>query len=102
VFILAVFYVDDGMPGVNDALQDTALPLPQLLDQAQASAQLWEQLLFVSGGVLELTKCFAYVVYWDLSNGGHRMIDPSDILGVVVGEDSTATVQGPIQLTYGK
>jgi hypothetical protein len=102
VFILAVFYVDDGMPRVNDALQDTALPLPQLLDQAQASAQSWERLLFVSGGALELTKCFAYVVYWDLSNGGHRMIEPSDIPGVVVGEDPTTKVQGPIWLTYGE
>jgi hypothetical protein len=56
----------------------------------------------VSGEMLELTKCFAYVVYWDLSNGGHRMIEPSDIPGVVVGKDSTTKVKGPIRLTYGK
>ena len=37
VTILAIFYVDDGMPGVNDALNDAATPLPLLLQQAKDS-----------------------------------------------------------------
>ena len=34
VFILAIFFVDDGMPGVNDALEEEALPLSDLLQTA--------------------------------------------------------------------
>jgi hypothetical protein len=58
------------MPGVNNAAESTAIPLPTLL--AQAATQSWEELLFLaSGGALELSKCYAYVVYWDLFVGRH-------------------------------
>jgi hypothetical protein len=35
VVILAIFYVDDGMPGVNDARDEEATPMPVLLKQAE-------------------------------------------------------------------
>ena len=44
------------MPGVNDALEDEALPLSDLIQTAQQLSQSWEKLLFASGGALELTK----------------------------------------------
>jgi hypothetical protein len=69
--ILAIFYVDDGMPGVNDSQEACALPLELLLKQAEDATQSWERLLFASGGALEMSKCFAYVMYWDLSEGQH-------------------------------
>ena len=72
VHILAIFYVDDGIPGVNDATEDAATPFPQLLQQAEDASQSWERLLFASGSPLELSKRFAYFVYWDLSDGRHR------------------------------
>ena len=99
VQILAIFYVDDGMPGVNDALQREAEKLAVLLQQAEEASQSWERLLFASGGALELSKCFAYIVYWDLSEGGHRMIEPSEINGCVTEGDHFS---GPISLTYGE
>ena len=71
VFILAIFFVDDGMPGVNDAFEEEALPLSDLLQTAQQLSQSWEKLLFASGGALELTKCFAYIMFWDLTDGMH-------------------------------
>jgi hypothetical protein len=40
ITILAVFYVDDGMPGVNDSMEDSAMPLPTLLQQAECATQL--------------------------------------------------------------
>jgi hypothetical protein len=52
VSILAIFYVDDGMPGVNDTLEASALPLQLLLRQAEQATQSWERLLFASGGAL--------------------------------------------------
>ena len=86
------------MPGVDDALELEALPLPGLLDTAQNLSQSWEWLLFASGGALELTKCVAYVMYWDLSGGTHRLVLPPEIPGCVAhGNDLT----GPISLTYG-
>ena len=74
VFILAIFFVDDGMPRVNDALEEEGLPLSDLLQTAQQLSQSWETLLFASGGALELTMCFAYVMYWDLTGGMHRLL----------------------------
>ena len=96
--LLAIFYVDDGMPGVNDALQVEAATLGTLLQQAEECSQSWERLLFVSGGALELSKCFAYIVYWDLSGGEHRLLDPSEIPNCEPQEDHYL---GPISLTYG-
>ena len=46
VTILAIFYVDDGMPGVNDSLEASAIPLQLPLTQAEQATQSWEKLLF--------------------------------------------------------
>jgi len=45
--IRAVFYVDDGMPGVNDAGQKEAPTWPDLPVAATRTATKWEQLLHV-------------------------------------------------------
>jgi hypothetical protein len=99
VSILAVFYVDDGMPGVNDAAEDTPRELADLLNEAEKSAQSWERLLFASGGALELTKCFAYIIYWDLSPSElPRILEPHEIPNCSPEGDH---FRGPIGLTYG-
>ncbi len=99
VTILAIFYVDDGMPGVSDSQEDQASPLELLLLQAEQATQSWERLLFASGGALEMSKCFAYVVYWDLSEGKHRLLLPHEIPG---GEQTGEQTRGPIKLSYGE
>jgi hypothetical protein len=98
VTILAIFYVDNGMPGVNDSQEDTASPLALLLQQAENATQSWEPLLFASRGALEMSKCFAYVMYWDLSKGKHRLLLPEEFPG---GENVDGCTIGPISLTYG-
>jgi hypothetical protein len=40
--ILAVFYIDDHMPRVNDVQEKSALPLEVLLKQAGKASQSWE------------------------------------------------------------
>jgi hypothetical protein len=81
--ILAVFFVDDGMPGVNDAADESPLLLA-----AEKSAQFWERLLFASDGALELTKCFAYIIYWDPSpSKPHRMLEPHEIENCTTEDD---------------
>ena len=96
--ILAIFYVDDGTPGVNDVTRHSAESLRLLLKRAQNSAQSWERLLFASGGALEFSKCFTYTIYWDLSGGKHRLLSPSELPGC---EWNGEQWVGPISLTYG-
>ena len=99
VLIIAILFVDDSMLGVNDANQDTPKSLDELIVEAVACAQSWERLLFVSGGALELSKCFAYIIYWDLSEGNYRIMEPNEIPGCKAQGDSG---EGPITLTYGE
>jgi hypothetical protein len=88
VSILAVFFVDDGMLGRNDAAEDSPCPLADLLADAEKSAQSWERLLWGSGGALELSKCFAYIIYWELSpSKEHRMLEPHEFSKVKVRRD---------------
>jgi len=96
--ILAILFVDDKMPGVNDADVDEPVSIEDLIEEAKSCAQSWERLLFASGGALEISKCFAYIVYWDLTDGGHRMLSLAEIPGCDV-QDSVG--HGPISLTYG-
>jgi hypothetical protein len=99
VSLLAVFFVDDGTPGVNDAADASAKPLQDLLNDAQKFAQSWERLLFASGEALELTKCFAYIIHWDLSPSKRpRMKEPHEIPNCTPEGDHFL---GPIRLKYG-
>ena len=98
VLIVAILFVDDGMPGVNDADVYEPVPIIDLVQQAQNCAQSWERLLFASGGALEMSKCFAYILYWDLADGKHRLMEPSEIPGCNMDDE---VGRGPITLTYG-
>jgi hypothetical protein len=45
------------------------MPFAELNALRQACAQIWEQILFSSGGTLELTKCYWYIMCWQWTNG---------------------------------
>ena len=62
-------YVDNNQNGLNDAGLLEQWSLPQLATNLQNMSQAWEQPLFCSGGALELSKCFYYLVYWKWSAG---------------------------------
>jgi hypothetical protein len=98
VTILAIFYVDDGMPGKIYSQEVEASPIELMLQQAKDATQSWERLLFASGGALEMSKSFAYVVYWDLLDGQHRLLLPEEVPG---GKTGSGRSNGPISLTYG-
>jgi hypothetical protein len=57
-------FVDDTSNGCNDGLQQEAIPYTELIAKAQVMAQIWERILYSSGGALELWKCFWYLLYW--------------------------------------
>jgi hypothetical protein len=97
VTILAILAVDDGMPGINNSQEDKASPLALLLQQAEDATQSWERLLFASGGALEMSKCFAHVVYWDLSDGKHWLLLPDEVPGA---DTVSGCTVGPMSLTY--
>ena len=101
VCLIAIFFVDDGTPGVNDAEDDHARPTKEIVAQAQQMAQSWEKLLFASGGALEFSKCFAYYVFWDLSEGKHRLLLPNENEGCQT-DEANGAFSGPIALTYGE
>jgi hypothetical protein len=65
--------VDDTSNGCNDAHLDEPMPYAELIAMAQARAQIWERLLYSSGGALELKKCFWYLIYWQWVNSHPQM-----------------------------
>jgi hypothetical protein len=63
-------FVDDTKGQTNDMTESTPLPLRQLIDRMQSDAQLWGDLLHVSGGALEIPKCNYYVMQWRFQPSG--------------------------------
>jgi hypothetical protein len=60
-------FVDDTTNWVNNFISSLTDHEPQMLTIAarlRESAQHWEQLLYSSGGALELEKCFYYLICW--------------------------------------
>jgi hypothetical protein len=45
-----------------------------------------------------MSKCFVYVMYWDLSEGKHRLLLPEEFPR---GKNADGCTIGPISLTYG-
>jgi hypothetical protein len=54
-------YVDDTSLGCNDAHLPMQICYRELIRYGQVSAQIWECILYSSGGALELKKCFWYL-----------------------------------------
>jgi len=45
------------------------MTLTEILRHLQHNAQIWERLLYSSGGALNLKKCFWYLVFWKWKDG---------------------------------
>lgn len=76
-------YVDDTFTGVNDVMHDDPLHWMEMFSLMQSMAQIWEHLLYSSGGVLELLKCFWYLMYWEWVNGWPHLIPNVAMPGVI-------------------
>lgn len=63
-------FVDDSSIWVNDFLTSFTQQnnIQSIVDQLQRATQWWEQLLVTTGGKLELSKCFFYLIEWDFSH----------------------------------
>jgi hypothetical protein len=63
-------FVDDTKGQMNDISLSIAMPLAQLIAIMQAEAQLWGDLLHVSGGAMEIPKSNHYVMKWKFNPSG--------------------------------
>jgi hypothetical protein len=70
VSLSMIGFVDDSTGQVNQFAQNTQ-PTPEFLCQImQADAQLWSDLLWLSGGLLELGKCSFHQLHFDFADNG--------------------------------
>lgn len=66
-------FVDDSNTsvGFTSHPKEEQLKPPKMLQLLQDCAQLWQNLLFASGGELELSKCYYYMLHWHWDSQGY-------------------------------
>jgi hypothetical protein len=70
VSLSMIGFVDDSTGQVNDFTSNSQ-PTPEFLRTImQADAQLWSDLLWLSGGLLELSKCSFHQLHFDFNDDG--------------------------------
>jgi hypothetical protein len=67
-------FVDDTKGQTKDQTEPTPMPLHQLIVCMHSNAQLWGDLLHISGGALEISKCNYYVLHWQFQPSGIPML----------------------------
>jgi hypothetical protein len=75
--------VDDTSTRVNDAMYNDPLHWKEMFALMQLVAQIWERLLYSSGGTLKLPKYFWYLMYWEWVNGQPSFVPNVAMLGVI-------------------
>jgi hypothetical protein len=69
----------------------------EICSDMQITAQWWEQLLYSSGGKLELSKCFFYLMHWDFCEEGVPSLrKPEDFVHTISITDSEDGSRFPI------
>ena len=68
-------FVDDTKSQVNDFNADHQPPSTELLTKMKHSAQLWNNLLWISRGALEHSKCTYHVMEWTFCKGYPQLCD---------------------------
>jgi hypothetical protein len=72
-----------------------------VFDGLQRDSQVWERLLWTSGGRLELSKCRFYIIYWKFNdNGTGQMMTKAELQtpSLLLTEGATGNVQEVKQL----
>jgi hypothetical protein len=96
VAIFLIGFVDDKSGSSNDFLRQTAAPPSHYLALATHDAQVWNDLLQLSGGALEDTKCSYHVVYYDFTVTGLPVLR-SNIEPAIQIRFNDATVPSPLE-----
>ena len=66
--------VDDTAVRVSDAHMELAVSYQELVKNLQHTAQMWERILYSSGGALNIKKCFWYLIHWEWHKGHPSMV----------------------------
>jgi len=85
VNISMVGFVDDSTGSYNDFRPQKELPFDTMMDNMQKDAQTWNDLLWCSGGKLELPKCSYHVLRFNFAPNGKPIADltiPDKILQI--------------------
>jgi len=91
-----VGFVDDSNGTTNDFQPQSQEELPTLLTRMQEDAQLWNDLLFCSGGQLELSKCSFHVLHFNFLPNGKPVPSKSIYPNTIKLRDPITNVQVPI------
>ena len=92
---LADCFVDDtDMWTGSSQVEETDEEIPELLQKFRTAAQAWERILFASGGLLALHKCYWWLTSWKWDKGLPVMATVDDdvqphILALTNGKDAT-------------
>jgi hypothetical protein len=88
--LLMVAFVDDSTGTYNNFLPQDELHIQTLLSNAQQDCQSWNDLLWCSGGKLELPKCSYHILRFEfLPNGTPRPIRDNSDLNLTVKDAET-------------
>ena len=80
--------VDNTTNGLNDPIHGPICSEQQLTHAFQTQAQTWAQLLFYSGGKLQLHKCLTYILVYQWLHGHPQLTTKSQL-------QSTLTITCP-------
>jgi hypothetical protein len=83
-------------------VNDTGSEVPEsdndLISRAQQDAQSWANLLYGSGGSLEISKCFTYMTFHDWKSGRPTLRKPDDIPRTVTLRDCSSGEAIPLPI----
>ncbi len=68
-------YVDDTKCITNDMNQTHPHTVDELVATMQEDTQIWGDLLYTSGGALEIPKCNFYIMHWQFDESGLPRLD---------------------------
>jgi hypothetical protein len=78
----AAMFIDDNTSANNQFTRWLhSMPSPAIVVEGlRHDAQVWERLLFTSGGLLKLRKCLLYIMYWEFDDEGRASLRAADDL----------------------
>jgi hypothetical protein len=97
VRITMVGFVDDSTGSCNDFQPQTQASISELSLRMQSDAQTWNDLLFCSGGKLELPKCSFHVLHFDFKANGTPVASVDPLQDHITIKDSSSGSMIPIQ-----
>ncbi len=97
-----VGFVDDSTGTGNDFRPHTEASLPTLLHRMESDAQLWSNLLYCSGGKLELLKCSFHVLRFQFRPNGQPVasIDKYDDAIHIIDQDTNESIPIPSKRSF--